>query len=539
MSVEITLKNYRCFSDTNPATFTLEKGFTGFVGVNNSGKSSVLKFFYEFRDIFQKLSSPSQSIVDAFIGNGLFQYPSSITDHEEVFCNKNNRDIEIHIEFQDKNESIDSNPKGLERVDIGIRRGTNEYYIKLYTSDGLIEAGDRTRSWRCEESNLCLIVGNKVKPWFDLNRLLSFSKKMSNTIYIGPFRNVIISGYGVDYFDIKVGQSFVKQWQLYKTGVNEKRSNEAAYNLTNNIRHIFGFDNFEINPSPDLDTLMLLINGKSYKLLEVGSGIAQFILVFANIAIKEPSFILIDEPELNLHPSLQLDFLTSLGSYATEGVLFATHNYGLVRASADRIYTVQQHFLGESEVSEFEETANLAELMGELNFSGYRDLGFDKVLLVEGTTEVKTIQQFLRLHKVDHKIVLVPMGGKSFIRKSSKAELAELTRLSNNIYALIDSERSSEDAPLQPRIEGFQKVCEQLDIKCHILARRATENYLTENAIQEVKDPKYKALEPYQKLNEVSPDWGKSENWKIAKAMTLQDLEGTDLGVFLEKLASD
>jgi len=51
--------------------------------------------------------------------------------------------------------------------------------------------------------------------------------------------------------------------------------------------------------------------------------------VLGNAALKKPSFILIDEPEISLHPSLQLKFLMKLAGYASEGVVFATHNIGL------------------------------------------------------------------------------------------------------------------------------------------------------------------------------------------------------------------
>ena len=57
MSIEIILKNYRCFSDSRPARITLRKGIIGFVGVNNAGKSSLLKFFYEFRELFGMLTN--------------------------------------------------------------------------------------------------------------------------------------------------------------------------------------------------------------------------------------------------------------------------------------------------------------------------------------------------------------------------------------------------------------------------------------------------------------------------------------------------
>src|SRR5256885_1292987 len=58
MNIELTIKNYRCFSDEKPARISIRPGFTAFLGINNSGKSSLLRFFYEFRDLFSKLSSP-------------------------------------------------------------------------------------------------------------------------------------------------------------------------------------------------------------------------------------------------------------------------------------------------------------------------------------------------------------------------------------------------------------------------------------------------------------------------------------------------
>lgn len=545
MSVEITLKNYRCFSDSKPATFTLSEGFTSFVGPNNSGKSTILKFFYEYRDIFKLLSdkTDTRALTTLFRGElAQFKQPDSIMHSDELFCNANLRDIEISFKFKNANTVKENKIPLLSQIDIIIPRSTQyKFEIRLYSKEGMVEFPYESMG----PNEYVLYDGTVLRfigvPIIELSNLLQLFKNLANVLYVGAFRNVM---FGFDsksnekYFDISVGQSFVIDWRNFKMGTRNIDT-ENAYKVIEDIKHIFELSELDINPSASIDTLKLYIDGKSYFLSEVGSGITQFIIVLANAAMKKPSYILIDEPEVNLNPPLQLDFLTSLGSYASEGVLFTTHNYGLARASADRIYTVQQRSPGESEILDFEQTPNLTELIGSLSYSGYRALGFDKILLVEGTTEVRTIQQFLRLHKADHKIVLVPMGGKSLIKPSSDVELTEIKRISSNVYALIDSERSSANASLESRIEGFQELCEKLEIKCHVLDLRATENYFTEEAIQEVKGPKYKALEPYQKLNDLSPNWGKSENWKIARAMKLQDLEGTDLGDFLEDLSSD
>jgi len=265
--------------------------------------------------------------------------------------------------------------------------------------------------------------------------------------------------------------------------------------------------------------------------------LAQFILVLASAAIRKPAWILIDEPELNLHPSLQLDFLTTLGDYASEGVLFATHSIGLARAGSERIYSVRKVTEGQSEVVQFDNTLRLAEFLGELSFSGYRELGFNKILLVEGSTEIKTIQQLLRLYQKDHQVVLLPLGGSQMIHGSRDGELEEIKRISSDIFAVIDSERSQANEPLSPQRQAFVDLCRRVGIKCHILERRATENYFTVRAIKAAfKGETYQALEPYEKLGSATRSWGKSENWRIAREMKREELDETDLGQFLSSL---
>jgi energy-coupling factor transporter ATP-binding protein EcfA2 len=315
-----------------------------------------------------------------------------------------------------------------------------------------------------------------------------------------------------------------------------KAENRVIAEVIEVIERLFGYDRLEIQPAASGQTLQVVVNHRPYKLHELGSGIAQFILVLANAAMARPDFILIDEPELNLHPSLQIDFLTTLASYAKMGVMFATHSIGLARAVAERIYSVRSIGDGVSEVRPYEATSNLPEFLGSLGFSSYQELGFDQVLLVEGVTEVQTIQQFLRLLKKDHKIVMLPLGGGQMISGRSAAPLEEIKRITTNIAALIDSERSAAGEALSKDRAEFEAACARAGIQCKILERRATENYFTEAAVQKIKGEKYRALGHYERLEDTPLGWGKSENWRIAREMTLDDLAGTDLLSFLQSL---
>jgi putative AbiEii toxin of type IV toxin-antitoxin system len=355
-------------------------------------------------------------------------------------------------------------------------------------------------------------------------------------LYIGPFRNAINIGTRDEYFDIQVGQGFVRTWRSYKTG-SIRSQNEAAYRVSERIGQIFDFERFEVNPSPDDETLQVFINGKSYKLNELGSGLAQFVIVLANAAIKAPSYILIDEPELNLHPSLQVDFLTTLATYATHGVLFSTHSFGLARATADQIYATQRLGQSQSQVRPIGAVPRLSDFLGELGFSGYKELGFDKILLVEGASELRTIQRFLRFFKKEHRVVMLHLGGSSLISGQRELELQEVKRISPNVAALIDSERDSATSILAKDRQGFLEICERAQIQCCVLERRAIENYLCDRAVKKIKGGDYRALGPYERLKDVTPfGWAKSENWRIAEQMTLEDLSQTDLARFLEGL---
>src|SRR5688500_1085796 len=66
LSVKVELRNFRAFDDARPASWKLpDGGFAAFVGVNNSGKSSLLRFFHEARPAFRPLDTPGAAATQA------------------------------------------------------------------------------------------------------------------------------------------------------------------------------------------------------------------------------------------------------------------------------------------------------------------------------------------------------------------------------------------------------------------------------------------------------------------------------------------
>lgn len=521
IDIELVIKNYRCFSDEEPAHIVIRDGFTAFVGTNNAGKSSLLRFFYDFRPVFGWLGGVSP--VEFCYVQGLQARASIINaDIQEIFCNTNERDMEIRMRWR--------TPASSAEFSLTIpRSGSGSNILSSTLSIGTRQIQKDELKHIMEERYEC---GDIVIDFLPLREAFWVFTTM---LYVGPFRNALSAmPSNSPYFDIAVGQSFIAQWRAWLTGPS-REENETAYQLMGHLGKIFEFPYLQIHASHDASKLRMFVDGKSYSMDQFGSGLTQFFLVLAHAAMRKPSFVLIDEPELNLHPSLQLDFLTTLTAYTAHGVLFATHNLGLARASANSLYSVRREAQGRSRVTPYESTPRLAELLGELSFSGYRELGFEKILLVEGVTEVTTIQQFLRLYGKDHHIVLLPMGGAQMINGRVAIQLEEIKRITPHVFAVIDSERSGPDVPLSPSRTEFVECCKRLGIGCHVLRFRATENYLSDRAVKKVLGPSRSALQPYEARSAFG-GWAKTDNWRVAREMSREELEKTDLGEFLASL---
>lgn len=519
---DLTVKNYRPFRDREPLRLRLGAGFTAFVGPNNSGKSTLLKVFYELRTIFDALQFGYR--YEDILRNGEVFEPQGVTDPREVFYNGTTRALSVEVEIPD------ARADQLKRLRISVAQDRAHFWAaELFLGPELKQI---TRLKFSEAKIEALVEGGDLinadfTPYWQVLRYLT------NTLYIGPFRNVGLDG-KESHYDLTVGRAFIAEWDDWKTGASKQR-NLVIQRVTEDIARIFQYERLEINATADKADLQVVVEGQPYRLRELGAGLAQFIVVFGNAAFKKPSVLLVDEPESHLHPSLQIDFLTSLASYAGQGILYATHSLGLARSTAERIYSLRKsgdHTL----VHAFEQTPNYSEFAGAMSFSAFKDMGHDLILLVEGTTEIKAVQQFLRVLRKDHKVVVIPLGGSQLINRDRQQELAELKRLTDNVAVLIDSERSAESSPLAPERDQFLTDCRALGFHTHVTEWRAFENYLTEDAIRAVKGANYRALEPFELLKDTKFGWGKHENWRIAREMSRDDVLATDIGAFLEAL---
>lgn len=514
-SFSFGLKTYRSYFQQPTTKLQLSQGgVTALVGANNSGKSCLIRAIYELRNYFSHIatsgfetndnvnySSVNQGLPSMFLGvaDPLDLVPECLLSRD--------RKIEFEIE-----------------TDCWVLN------FELF-GDSLNESRQRIRLKQPESS--------KYADAF--HELQVIRQLLIDSLFIGPYRNISnqSSPGGIAHYDLPVGEAFVAQWRRLKTGTG-RISKLAVIRTQSDIADLLGYRSLEISASEDSKTLSLVFNGQHiFSLSDVGSGISQLIFSIITAANRAAKIILIDEPELHLHPTMQARFLEALHRHAGYSTVFATHSVGLARQSANSIFVVSQNrTTGKSSITPFESAKNSAQLLGELSYSQFSAIGGKFLLLVEGSTEVRTFRVLLRKLEIETDVMIVPLGGSSLIGASRREEMTEFQRIGAEVFVLVDSERNVEADPLDAEHEGFFQICSDLfgSEQTFLTARRATENYLSDRAIKIVKSEKYRALGHYEKLESVEPAWAKNENWMIADEMTLDELKDTDLGEFLLKL---
>lgn len=511
--VKVTLRNYRNIPYNNPISFEINDGITFILGVNNIGKSNLLKIFRDLRPVFSK----KHSLVDK---NSLI---ASISDYLNTGTGISYGQL---LNQESTKINID--------ISIDVVGEKTEYKLIMHPHNGKIDY------LSYNGFHFSFFKNETRQGYFNPNVLGIMKNVVCNSLYIGSFRTPNAKSSG-DYFDIKIGTDFISTWDDWANGSDITKRNKIIA-LRDELKELFGFKRFEISVHSNKSNLIINTETGSFLLDELGGGISHFILVLGNALIKEPDFILIDEPENALHPKLQQTFIRTLASKAKYGLIATSHSIGLARSTADHIYSLTKNpSSNKLSLKKFGEhyTPSIMNSINELGYSQFVELGGNNILLVEGRTDIKSFKEILRKYNIEHHFIVMDLGGSNMITKDSYEELKELKRLNAKSYSVIvDSEISGKEAKINPKISEFKDMCESLNFNVFLTEVHSTDNYITQEAINTILSPKYPKLDPYENLESKErksngTKWSKKFNWKMFREMRKEDFKDTKLEQFI------
>jgi hypothetical protein len=287
---------------------------------------------------------------------------------------------------------------------------------------------------------------------------------------------------------------------------------------------------FEFGVFADVDHLMLRfrIPGRDWvDANECGLGLQDLVVLLFHALTADEEVLCIEEPENHLHPEMQKALLRVLRTDTQKQYMLATHsNVFLNAALVDRV------FLATSDNGSIcaTDSTSRADMLSELGYDVADNLVSDVVVLVEGPTDVPIIEELLlkRGTLMSFSVKMWPLGG-DMMQHVDLSVLAEHKK----VIALIDSDPGSKVVR-----ERFKKKCSEASIPVVQLDRYSIENYFTMAALRSVFKGQVPAsitdISPQKPVDEQLGIEVKNNNRRLARAMVLGDLAGTDLMDFVQ-----
>jgi hypothetical protein len=300
--------------------------------------------------------------------------------------------------------------------------------------------------------------------------------------------------------------------------------------LASAFEHIslgFHFD-FFINRENNLDLRFAAPGAPWVPAVDCGLGLQDLLIVLTFAVQPDNTFMAIEEPENHLHPSMQRRLLFFLRDRTTKQILVTTHsNVFLNNAAVDRVFFTR--FSGTVTV---DDATSRASILDDLGYSVADNLVSDLVILVEGPSDVAVLEELLITYNLLQRftVKLWPLGGDIM----DQVDLSVISGQYETI-ALIDKDPGSSRVRRR-----FEERCQGLGIPIHRLERYAIENYFTPEAIREVFKGQvpddWSTMNPRVKLDRQIGFSVKSRNRQLARLLTREDIESTDLGRFMHEV---
>jgi len=226
--------------------------------------------------------------------------------------------------------------------------------------------------------------------------------------------------------------------------------------------------------------------GHELDLIYAGTGLRHFVDIFVKTVLSRASVVLIDEPEMGLHPSLQRELLTHLLKLNEEkGTQFfiATHSPVFLSETENVSLFVMQNRKGKR-AAEPVNRDSLYTFWGDLGIRPGELLQNDVVVLVEGQDDVIFFERVLELYREEfHSIAVavVQYGGDAALGIiGGRIKVGNIVSGSSHRLWIRDRHTAPEESP-DANSTKFKNALKRNQEECLILKKREIEYYYPED----------------------------------------------------------
>ncbi len=222
----------------------------------------------------------------------------------------------------------------------------------------------------------------------------------------------------------------------------------------------------------DVDNFLVEVNG---------SGIREALRLVLDVEFQHPHILLVEEPEIHLHPALETSMMRYLKRISPNCQVFiATHSTNFLdTAEVKNVYLVSKPDSTQIQSLDFEEAETL--IPRELGLRLSSLFMFDRLVFVEGPSDEAILREWastLGINLSQSNVGFIAMGGaRNFTHYTTGAVLSLLTRRQVKMCFLMDRDErdDAEIARLRAALgeNAVVKVLEKRELENYLICPRA------------------------------------------------------------------
>jgi predicted ATPase len=468
--------NYRSFSE--PVELPFEKRITFVVGPNNSGKSNVLRFLAV---LFNKANSELNDAIDF---SGTSKEVSLVLDLprkciEEALANRPRALIAM------RHTTAPSVPLSMTmtRSDTKITAASNDTLFAL-----IPQSYFQTRQF-LEDFNQSGDINQNIAMLISQMKILSLFK---GTTYVPNIRFITNPGQEPPTFSsqkfagstIAFGDVINQLAEMDRPSYENRLLRERLTAICAFMQHVLEKRSIEIEVQADRKSIIVRIDGVPRPISNLGTGVEQSLMIGLASFGFPGKLVLIDEPELHLHPRAQKRVISYLNDFADTQFVIATHSAACLDAVGSDVVHVSEHH-GTSLSTLVRSSAERYRAVRDLGHSPSELIQTRFAIWVEGPSDRIYLNHWVRMvdsdlkEGIDYSILFY--GGRVLSHHGFddvEADLVKALSLSRNLAVIIDSDRRKPGGRISSTKARVRDEVAQQEGFCWITDGREIENYI-------------------------------------------------------------